>query len=75
MTSINTFPTTTPEQTLPPGCSGENLDERVCINEDKIQILTEKNDELSSEVKTLTTALEELQNQVLILSTRPCSCH
>ena len=71
--------------TLPPGCSSENIYERVCKVEDKVESL----EELSSEVENhrtliveiqdenqkLKDALEDLQNQVLILSTRPCSCH
>jgi len=84
-TTTSSTTSITTDQTLPSGCSGENIYERVCKVEDKMDSL----EELSSEVENHSTliaeiqdenqklkdALEDLQNQVLILSTRPCSCH
>ena len=74
----------TTEQTLPPGCNGENIYERVCNVEHKVESLSELSSEVENhssliaeiqdENQKLKDALEELQNQVLILSTRPCSC-
>jgi len=65
------------------------LDERICkledLNEEFIENLDNQNS-LISEIqhenqqlrgitKELREELEELKNQVLILSTRPCSCN
>ena len=86
---------TTTDQTLPPGCSSENIYERVCKVEDKVESLEELSSEvenhstliaeiqdenqklkekLEEQTKAFAEALEDLQNQILIFTTRPCSC-
>ena len=63
--------TTTSGLTLPPGCIGGNLDERVCRIEDDIQDFHDQN-------KNFTLILEEMredfQNQINNILNRPCAC-
>ena len=80
-TTIN--PTTTSElttisQTLPPGCSDENLNERVCRLEDKNEDLEQKIEDILKEKEEMRenfeSQIENLQNQIYELASRPCAC-
>ena len=59
--------TTTTALTLPPGCIGGNLDERVCYIEDEVQGFHGQN-------KNVMATLDDLQEQINELSNRPCAC-
>ncbi|CAG9801720.1 unnamed protein product [Chironomus riparius] len=111
--TTNEIITTTTEKPLPPGCSNENLTERVCLIEDehkefrisftelreenakllkiiddilkekesmalRIDDLEKKNENLRTDFekqnKDVSEMFENIQNQILIMSTRPCSC-
>ena len=73
--------TTVPTTTLPPGCIGGNESTRICKLEDKNQQLTmnfkgfiQEIGVLKNQNRALNDTVNQLQDQVTVLTNRPCSC-